>query len=103
MLIIIQCVKYARIRVFSGPYFPVNLRFCPYTFFNIDEINEARKKLCYKNNFVFIDHQNITSNDLWADDIHLTNSGKAILARDFAVKLNEFLGRNCNFQRSFLR
>ena len=33
-------------------------------YFNIDEINEARKKLCYKNNFVFIDHQNITSNDL---------------------------------------
>ena len=103
MLIMIQCVKYARIRVFSGPYFPVNLRFCPYTFFNIDEINEARKKLCYKNNFVFVDHQNITSYDLWADDIHLTNSGKAILARDFAVKLNKFLGRNCNFQRSFIR
>ena len=31
MLMIIQFVKYARIRVFSGPYFPVNLRFCPYT------------------------------------------------------------------------
>ena len=102
-LIIIQCVKQARIWVFPGPYFFVNLRFCPYTSFNIDQINEAIKELCDENNFVFIDHQKITSNDLWVDGIHLTNSGKAILARDFTVKLNEFLCQNSNFQRSFIR
>ena len=102
-LIIIQCVKQARIRVFSGPYFSVNLRFCPYTSFNIDQINEAIKELCDENNFVFIDHQKITSNDLWEDGIHLTNSGKTILARDFTVKLNEFLCQNSNFPKSFIR
>ena len=52
---------------------------------------------------VFIDHQNIISNDLWAVGIHLTNSGKAILTRDFAKKVNEFLCHNSNFQRSFIR
>ena len=44
-----------------------------------------------KNNLVFINHQNITNNDLWADDIHLKNSEKVILARDFAEKVDTFL------------
>ena len=73
------------------------------TSFNIGQINEAIKELCYKNNFVFIDHQNMTSNDLWVDTIHLTNSKKAILARDFTEKVNKFLCQNSNFQRSFIR
>ena len=72
------------------------------TFFNIGQINKIIKELCHKNHF-FIDHQNITSNDPWVDDIHLANSGKAILARDFAEKVNEFLCQNSNFQRSFIR
>ena len=61
------------------------------------------KELFYKNNFVFKDHQNVTSNDPWVDGIHLTNSGKAILARDFGEKVNEFLCQISNFQRSFIR
>ena len=73
------------------------------TSFNIGQINETIKELCHKNNFVFIDHQNITSNDLWVDAIHLRNSRKALLARDFAEKLNEFLCQNSNFQRGFIR
>ena len=73
------------------------------TSFNIDQINEAIKELCHKNNFVFIGHQNITSNDLWVDGIHLKNSGKAILARDFVEKINESLCQNYNFQRSVIR
>ena len=56
-----------------------------------------------QNNFAFIDHQNITSKDLWVDGIHLTNSGKTILARDFPEKVNEFLCQNSNFQRSFIQ
>ena len=63
------------------------------TSFNIGQINEVIKELCHKNNFVFIDYQNITSSDLWVDGIHLTDSGKSILARDFAEKLNEFYVR----------
>ena len=72
------------------------------TSFNISQINEAIKELCHKNNFVFIDQQSITSNDLWVDGIHLTNSGKAILARDFAKKVKK-LCQNSNFQRSFIQ
>ena len=60
------------------------------------------KASCHKNNFVFIDHQSITSNDLWVDGIHPTNSGKAILARDVVEKVNGFLGQNSNFQRSLI-
>ena len=38
----------------------------PWTRASIDlgQIKEVIKKLCHKNNFVFINHQNITSNDL---------------------------------------
>ena len=52
---------------------------------------------------IFINHQNITSNNIWVDGIHLANSRKAILARDFAEKVNKFLYQNSNFQRSFIR
>ena len=54
------------------------------TSIDIGKTNEAIKELCHKNNFVFIDHQNTTSNDLWVDGIHLINSGKATLVRYFA-------------------
>ena len=66
---------------------------------HIGQINEIIKELCHKNNFVFTDHQ-IT--DLWVDD-HLINSDKALLARDFAENVNEFLCQNSNFQKSFIQ
>ena len=72
------------------------------TSFNIVQINEVMKALCHKNSFVFIDHQSITSNDLWVDGVLPTNSGKAILARDVVEKVNGFLGQNSNFQRSLI-
>ena len=65
--------------------------------FNIGQIRISIKELCHKNNIIFIDHQNITGNDLWIDGNHLANSGKAILARDFAKKVNKFLCQNSNF------
>ena len=73
------------------------------TSFNVGWVNEVIKELCHKSNFDFIDHQNITSNDLWVDGIHLTNSGKAILTRDFAEKVSKILCQNSNFLRSFIR
>ena len=73
------------------------------TSIGIGQINEVIKQLCHKSNFVFIDHQKITSNDLWIDGIHLANSEKAILARDFPEKVSKFLCQNYNFQRSFIR
>ena len=71
------------------------------TFFNIGQTNETIKELCHKNNFVFIYHQNITSNDLCVNGIHLPNSGKAILARDFGEKVTNFYVRIVIF-RGFL-
>ena len=44
---------------------------------DIGQINEVIKELCHKNNFVSLDHQNITSNDLWVNGINLTNLGKS--------------------------
>ena len=56
------------------------------------------KELCHKNNFVFIDHQNITSNDLWVDGIQLPNSGKTNQPEILLKKINKFLCQNSNFQ-----
>ena len=72
------------------------------TSIDIGQINKVIKEICHKNNFILIDHQNITSNNLWVNCIHLTNSGKVILARDFAKKVNKFLYQNSNFQSSFI-
>ena len=52
---------------------------------NMKSINEKLKGLCFKNNFTFIDCQEITSNHLWVDGIHLKILGKASLAKVFAV------------------
>ena len=35
------------------------------TSIDIGQISKVIKELCHKNNFVFIDHENITSNDLY--------------------------------------
>lgn len=43
---------------------------------NIKSLNEKLKNLCFGNNFNFIKHQEITSNDLWVDGIYLKNLGK---------------------------
>ena len=98
MQIVTTCQRYDIVKVYVSSILPSTR-----TSFNIGQINEAIKELCHKNNSVFIDNQNITSNDLWVDDIHLTNSGKAIFARDFVEEVNEFLCEISNFQRSFLR
>ena len=70
---------------------------------DISHINGVVKELYHKNYFVLTDHQNITSNDLQIDGIDLTDSVKAILARDFAGKVNKFLCQNSNYQRSLIR
>ena len=45
---------------------------------NISQINETLKHLCFRNNFIFVEHKNIDFDDLWVDGIHLLNSGKAL-------------------------
>ena len=78
------------------------------TYFDVNEVkltktNWSNKIITIKNNFLFIDHQNINSNDLWVDRIYLTNSGKTKLVKDFDEKVNEILSHNSNFQRSSIR
>ena len=56
------------------------------------EISQINKVITIMSLWFFcIDRQNITSNDLWVDGIHLTNSGEATLARDFVEKVNGLL------------
>ena len=45
---------------------------------NISQINETLKKLCSRNNFEFVQHENIDFDHLWVDGIYLLNSGKAM-------------------------
>ena len=92
------CQSYEIDRVYVSSILPPTR-----TSFNVGRVNEVIKELCHKSNFDFIDHQNITSNDLWVDGTHLTNSGKAILTRDFAEKVSKILCQNFNFLRSFIR
>ena len=53
------------------------------------QINKGIKELCHRNNFVFVDHKKLISNDLWVDSIYLANSGKSLLAGDFVKNINE--------------
>ena len=50
-------------------------------------------KLCSLYNFEFIEHKQITVQDLWKDGIHFANSVKVFLARNFTDRPNKFF---CN-------
>ena len=43
---------------------------------------------CRKNSFIYIDNRNIRSDSLYKDDLHLIDKGKAFLADNFIVYLN---------------
>ena len=60
------------------------------------------KPLCSRNNFIFVEHKNIGFDDLWVDEIHLLNSGKAMLDSNFVSKVNRYFGKNDNFPGSFM-
>ena len=45
---------------------------------NISQINETLKYLCFRNNFIFVEHKKLSFDDLWVDGIHLLHSGKAV-------------------------
>ena len=69
---------------------------------NISRINETLKDLCFRNNFIFIEHKNIGIVDLWVDGIHLLNSGKVILGSNFVSEVNRYFGKSDNFPGNFI-
>ena len=44
-----------------------------------------------KYGFCFIDNGTVSENDLWKDEIHLTESGRVIVANNLINYLNDFL------------
>ena len=67
------------------------------TSIDIEKINNELKKLCFRNDFEFIYHQQIITSDLWEDGVHLTNRGKSILANNFVTKVNNFYNIDNDF------
>ena len=47
----------------------------------INDLNNLLKESCEKNRFIFINNEGIKN--LWRDGIHMQESGKVILARNF--------------------
>ena len=64
---------------------------------NIFDINKKLRDLCMKQNFEFIDHEQITSNFLWNDGIHLLDTGKSILSQNFVNRVRNFFRKNDSF------
>ena len=88
------CQKYKLSKTFVSSIMPSSR-----TKINIKSINEKLNNLCFTNNFNFIDHQEIISNDIWVDRINLKHLGKARLAKVFA---NNFLGKNTVFLENLI-
>ena len=69
---------------------------------NISQINETLKHLRSRNNFIFVEHENIDFDDLWVDGIHLLNSGKAMLGSNFVSEVNRYFDESNNFLGNFM-
>ena len=69
---------------------------------NISQINETLKHLCSRNNFIFVEHENIGFDDLWVDGIHLLNSGKAMLGSNFVSEVNRYFDEIDDFLGNFM-
>ena len=57
----------------------------------LEEIHEQLVSLCEKINIIYIDNRNIFGVHLFKDGLHLLESGKQILAKNFIFNLNNFL------------
>ena len=69
---------------------------------NISQIIETLKHLCSINNFIFVEHKNISFDDLWVDGIHLLSSWKALLGSNFVSEVNRYFGKSNNFLENFM-
>ena len=71
-----------------GKIFISSIVTCTKTFADIAKIHEDIKNMCISNNIEFIEHNHITTKDLWKDGVHLAKSGKAFLARNLLDRIN---------------
>ena len=69
---------------------------------NISQINETLKHLCSRNNFIFVEHENIGFDNLWVDRIHLLNSEKAMFGSNFVSEVNRYFAESDNFLGNFM-
>ena len=49
---------------------------------------QSIKELFQKHGYSFIDHSNVSSENLWQDGLHLNNSGKGVLLNNYVVTLS---------------
>ena len=67
------------------------------TSIDIEKISNDLKNLCFRNDFEFIYHQQVTTSHLWEDGFHLTNRGKSIPANNFVTKVNNLYNIDSDF------
>ena len=51
------------------------------------------RELCIQNNYKFISNKQINKHDLWSDGMHLQESGKILIAKNFINSVNNFLSK----------
>ena len=96
-------LHFASIRAyFESKIFVSSILLSSITKINIKSLNQKLKDLYFRNNFTFIDHQEITLNDFRVDRIHRTNLGKSRLAKVFTNEVNNCLGNSTIFRGYFI-
>ena len=58
---------------------------------SIQQLNSLLFDECRRNGFKFVDNGAVSENDLWADGIHMIESGKRTIANNLINSLNYFL------------
>ena len=53
-----------------------------------NDVNNILRNKCRTSGYHFIDNNNITTEKLWKDGLHLTNSGKGFIINNFGQSLN---------------
>ena len=67
---------------------------CSRTTVDIDYINGKIRELCTQNNYQFISDIQINKHDLCRDEIHLQESGRILIAKNFINSVNNFLTKH---------
>ena len=58
------------------------------------QVNDHLRRLCNENSFYYVDNSLITTDYLWRDGLHLSDSGSKILSDNISDCLNSILRRN---------
>ena len=60
------------------------------------------RHFCSRNNFIFVEDQDVGFGDLWVDEIYFLNSGKAIIGSNFLFEVNRYFGKSDTFLGNFM-